>query len=64
MSEKKGSTVIVARTLAIMLFLLAMGMAGAKIFAGLDISAVMISGLMTVGVALMVVSKTAEKKPD
>ena len=65
--QSSKTAITVPRTIAIMLFVLAMGMLGARIFAGLDIPALSIMGLLTVGTALMVVAQSNAKsseKPD
>ena len=54
----KNSSVTVPRTISIMLFVMAVVMFGARMFAGLDISPVFPLGLVTVGIALMVVAQS------
>jgi hypothetical protein len=62
--DSKNRAVGVLFGLAIMLFVLAIGMLAARIFAGLDISPVIIISQITVGISLMVVALTTSKKTD
>ncbi len=63
MQDKKTS-VTVPRTLSIVLFVLALAILGARMFAGIDVPLVTIMGLVTVGIALMVVAQSNAKRID
>lgn len=63
MSDKKSS-VTVLRTISIMLFLFAIGVLGANMFAGLDVPLVSVMGLVTVGFALFAVAQSNAKRSD
>ncbi|MEQ5787722.1 hypothetical protein J3454_07455 [Erythrobacter sp. NFXS35] len=66
MQDKTGP-LIVLRTLAAILFILALGMLGGRIFGGLDISPAIIVSQITMGIALLVIAQSTLKsggKPD
>ncbi len=63
MQDKKTS-VTVPRTLSIVLFVLALAILGARMFAGIDVPLITIMGLVTVGIALMVVAQSNAKRID
>ncbi|MDC8754785.1 hypothetical protein OIK40_09045 [Erythrobacter sp. sf7] len=60
--NKTAATVL--RTLSIVMLLLALGILGARIFAGLDVPLPSIMGLTTVGIALLVVAQSNARKGD
>lgn len=60
--NKTAATVL--RTLSIVMLLLALGILGARIFAGLDVPLPSIMGLITVGIALLVVAQSNARKGD
>jgi ribose/xylose/arabinose/galactoside ABC-type transport system permease subunit len=65
--QDKSGIIIVARTLSIVLLLLAIGMLVARIMGGLDISIAIIMSQITIGISLMVVAQATAKannKPD
>jgi ribose/xylose/arabinose/galactoside ABC-type transport system permease subunit len=59
--------IILLRTFSIMLYLIALGMIGARIFGGIDMSQVVPLSLMTIATANMVIAQTLsnkQNKPD
>lgn len=63
----QGPLITVNRTFAIMLYLIALGMIGARIFGGIDLSQVVPLSLMTIATANMVIAQTLsnkQNKPD
>ncbi len=62
--EDKASVFIVARTLSLVLFLLALGMLCAKMFAGIEISTAIITSQLVIGTALLVITQSGNKKSD
>jgi hypothetical protein len=62
--QDKSVPLIVLNTLSIVLFLLVLGMLGAKLFGGLDISTPIILSQMTVAISLQLVARAAAAKGD
>ncbi len=62
--QDKNTSVTVPRVLSIMLFVLALGILAARMFAGLDVPLVSIMGLVTVGFALVAVAQSNAKRSD
>ena len=62
--QDKKSTVRLLRAFSIVLFLFAMGVFGARMFGGLDISPVIPMGLVVIGFSLLAVSSSVAKSGD
>lgn len=62
--QDKATLITVNRTLGIMLLLLAFGMVAARMFAGMDISAVLAISLMTIGIANLTIAQSFSAKQD
>jgi hypothetical protein len=62
--QDKAGQVTVLRTFAIILFLFALGIMGAQIFGGLDISIAIPISLMTVGISNLVIAQSVSKGSD
>ena len=62
--QDKKSTVRLLRGFSIVLFLFAMGVFGARMFGGLDISPVIPMGLVVIGFSLLAVSSSVAKSGD
>lgn len=62
--QDKTSQVIVLRTFGIMLFLFALGMIGAQVFGGLEMSIAIPISLMTVGISNLVIAQSVSKGSD
>lgn len=60
--QDKNAQLIILRTLSIMLFVIALGMVGARMFGGIDLSPVISLSLMTVAISLLVVAQVTDNK--
>ncbi len=66
-TQDKGAQIILLRTLACVLIVLALGMTAARIFGGLDISGVLIVCLLTIAVSNWTIAQaisTTEDEPE
>jgi hypothetical protein len=62
--KDKTVPVVVLHTLSIVLFVVVLGMLGAKLFGGVDISTPIIMSQMTVAISLQLVARAAAAKGD
>ena len=62
--QDKATLIRINRTFGILLLLFALGMMAARVFAGMDFSAVIAISLMTIGIANLTIAQTYSAKQD